>query len=393
MNRSKAPLQVYLDSSDFSNLSNVALHSEYGSVKEALQAAKRRGDIEIRYSYAHVVEAAPTSLEHLPHALDRFRCITELCGLQCLVDPFQVLKLDDDHGNRAMVQNDDGDWCPSFSGSIELPNLSSSMKEEIALLPRALRRKQQRQMFDRAGVLRAETQKSLQSQAGTILSSTQDDYPLDREALVTLEKYVLGVGNKSEAAQALRRSISDLENFARWHAKQWKTTSKLSAWLRDSGENLRSTLAQAGNDVAQLYESGLNQGLSKERMNAVVQDAWSRNSNKTFFRMFEALGGSELPLEASNVQRWQRSPALGVICSVALQIFRLTAFSPKQKRRPLTSDIGDLFHCTYLPWVDIFRADSFVSQAISNARMPIKTSVVSKLRDLPKVIEQRLAAS
>ena len=76
--------------------------------------------------------------------------------------------------------------------------------------------------------------------------------------------------------------------------------------------------------------------------------------------------------------------------TVAAHIARRTGLTPWSPRKPRASDLGDILHCCYLPFVDVFRADSFLAPIIVDANLPLKTVVVGKLLDVPPAIEKCL---
>jgi hypothetical protein len=59
-------------------------------------------------------------------------------------------------------------------------------------------------------------------------------------------------------------------------------------------------------------------------------------------------------------------------------------------RRPARSDGGDLLHLAYLPYCDLFRADTEVAEMVKNCAGGMGGRVVRKLEDLPRAIEERM---
>ncbi|MDR6536980.1 hypothetical protein [Variovorax soli] len=390
------PLQIYLDSSDFSNLSNLARQADYEHVKRFLLNARDRGEIEIRFSYAHVVEAAPTALEHLPFAIARFRSIQELCGPRCLVDPPTIIRHEfpSDHGNPLpSLLRDDGDWCPSFSGTLELPDLGALLQESLSSLPGPERRRKVRQLFDTKGQLRPRALRMVRERAEAILASMQREYPMTAEATRSMERFVVGVGSEAEANRALRDSIKNLEQFAQWHAREWETTSKFSAWLRIYGENIRRNLSHTAGEVRTLYQAELASGRSGDVAKKLLNEGFNRASANFAQGLVKSLHGAGLEGAANATPSWTTSPGLMCIASVAVQAFRRTALDPTQSRKARTSDFGDVCHCIYLPYVDVFRADGFAATAISDADMPVRALVAPNLMQLPDVIRRALSSN
>ena len=388
------PLQVYLDSSDFSVLSNPEPYSAYANVKQILLTLASRGEIEIRFSYAHIVEAAPTAQEHLPYALARFRCITALCGQKCLADPAFVMQqkaMVAGHNTNGGTQilRDDGDWCPSYEVDLEVPDLATAWRAELSTFPRKMRRVQTRKFFDSQGRLRATEHTKLRAQAGGILAAEQHQYPMTPQALAAMERFILGVGSKADVNNTLRQSLNDLEIFAEWHAKYWNSISKFSSWLRQSGDNMKASLELASEAAESSYDMHLLMGKTEREAKAAIANSYMAISAGFASRIAEALNPSRVGGSPTADIDWKTAPALMCVSAVAGSAYRLTSLDPTQKRKARTSDFGDLLHCAYIPYVDIFRTDGFMARAISDAGLPLKTHIVANLLELPKLLWRR----
>jgi hypothetical protein len=72
-----APLRVYLDSNDISNLATNGLFSV---TRKALKDLVATSLLELRFSYFHIVELAPTHANAKPFSLQRAALVEELCG-------------------------------------------------------------------------------------------------------------------------------------------------------------------------------------------------------------------------------------------------------------------------------------------------------------------------
>lgn len=80
------PIRVYLDSSDFSNFSRPTEKNAASiqTLRSKLLNWVENGDIEIRYSMAHIMEAVPVDLDTAELGRLRLNCIKELCGKKFL---------------------------------------------------------------------------------------------------------------------------------------------------------------------------------------------------------------------------------------------------------------------------------------------------------------------
>lgn len=86
------PLQVYLDSSDFSNLANPKTRPQYEDVERRLIGWRDAGLIELRFSYLHVIEGSPVRKEDVPLAVLRLQKVADLCGRKCLVSTISIIE-------------------------------------------------------------------------------------------------------------------------------------------------------------------------------------------------------------------------------------------------------------------------------------------------------------
>ena len=167
------PQTVYLDSSDYSNIASAtgdqpfADRQRWLGLRARILAAKADGKAVFRFSYPIVMEAYPTSPEHLTHGLNRASAISEVCGQSCLVDFLsliteegQALALKNEQFRRESAWRDDGAWHPNPDGLLNdsiadfrtsLPDLLRSQLKGSGLLNRKTRRSIETSMVSRNG--------------------------------------------------------------------------------------------------------------------------------------------------------------------------------------------------------------------------------------------------
>jgi hypothetical protein len=68
-------------------------------------------------------------------------------------------------------------------------------------------------------------------------------------------------------------------------------------------------------------------------------------------------------------------------------VAKASAFTLKGARVPKRSDLGDILHCLYIPFVDVFRADGFMANAIRSANVPTVKKVSASLFDVVRDIQ------
>ena len=81
----------------------------------------------------------------------------------------------------------------------------------------------------------------------------------------------------------------------------------------------------------------------------------------------------------------------GLSTHIALGVYVLRKATEKNQSRVFgKSDYGDLLHAYYAPYMDIYRTDRFMSDALKKILASRKTRVASTLFELPELIENCL---
>jgi hypothetical protein len=122
-NAMDAPLQVYLDSSDYSRLSASRLDATMAATKAQLLHLRDAGICEYRYSYVHILEMAPVNVAAIDASERRLGLAQELCGVKCLYPTDELLRrelaiaMKPAHGSgKALARSDDAEWLPGGYG-------------------------------------------------------------------------------------------------------------------------------------------------------------------------------------------------------------------------------------------------------------------------------------
>ncbi|KWR88898.1 hypothetical protein [Cupriavidus sp. IDO] len=401
--KAAGPLLVYLDSSDFSVLSDSRQRTDkHDEIERRLFEWQSTGEIQLRFSFAHVIEAAPVESSDLEAAKNRLLHIQQLCGSASFADPASVFEseirgagLSADRWGCQSIYRDDGYWMPPLDGlEIGIPSLLSSVQDELSSKPlnRAERRMAKKALFDGKGRLRNASRKPLSGISDPNLRRELDQFPLTPEGLDQVGRFVCGLGSKEQALQAIANSMIDLGCFADWYARKWDQASPLSQSLRQSGEALRAALHHSSSAVRKACETLQSVGESQKAKSAIKEALNSVLENLPKALMCDLAESFGIRLGESAQCSWERTPSLATVARIVCHVGRLSALMANGGRKPRASDLGDTLHAIYLPHVDIFRADGFMANAISDARLPWNTTVVSKLIDLPAAIERRLEA-
>ena len=187
------PLQVYLDSSDFSVLSDTSRRTqEIITLESQLVNWRNAGLIEIRFAYPHLTEAAPLEPQHIEASRCRALKIAELCHGKALAAQDKIFKAEirnliGESVNRDYIYMDDGDWLPDFSdnaiGSDELFDHAKQIQKAVTemRLNRAGTRKALKQLLTTDGELRPLGRELLKKSIPETVAAICEKYPIDEK--------------------------------------------------------------------------------------------------------------------------------------------------------------------------------------------------------------------
>ena len=387
------PLIVYLDSSDYSIFSDDSKRSpEIIKIESQLLKLRDENKIELRFSHINVIEAAPTKPEDKLSSLKRLQTIKKFCGQKCLASYVLILENEIEFLRKQKtisvqfnVLNENGIWFPDFADIKEFSCIAEDIKEEISKIPdRKKRRIAERKFFNANGSVK-NASAFLKGSAESFAENICSKYPiLEKDAKLAAESYFRN-GSMTKFIQSFSKSLSNLEILSDWYALSWDDATQLSSFLREIGEDLLISLGQLRDKSIELTNhyklEGLNDTQIKNKMNESFDGLLNSLPNSILNRL------NKNHASISNQVNWNLCPSLFTITTLSVHLAKLNSLT---KRKPKTSDLGDILHASYLPYVDIFRADANTTSIIEQAKLPFKTRVVSKLIDLPSDIENLL---
>ncbi len=405
------PLRIYLDSSDFSNLSNESQVQNAKERKEVeLQLIRWRdeGCIKILFSGAHVAEAAPTDIAMMDSAIKRFEKIYELCGTCCLKSNFFIFRKEIDSlfqkiakPNDVDIYSDDGDWF--FSGDINF----SSLREEClrkniyhSAYNRPERRRLEKGCFDSSGRIKRAGWERLAALAPTVLERIMERYPMPDHVKKTLWDYFFGIENEKNALDKFRLMFSDLRELKNFYKANPQEADKFSSWLR------RARYYEITQNARKWFEGS---NFSEEHIQYIKDEAlklrrggFSEKENKFFIYYVDRFCKDHGPsVEDEQLNKltpsWERSPGLLTFSALQARVVYESALNADLLvgsdgvAKPKKSDFCDFCHAFYLPYVDIFRADRNMAKILNEDIKPnLKTKIVGDFIGLPNVIEECL---
>lgn len=376
-------VQVYLDSSDFSNLCRL----ENNGLLNKLLEYRALGLVEYRFSIVHVLEGVAVTREYIEESRGRFEIMTELCGTQCLIPPFELIKLEAEPLEFSPF-GENGEWLPLDKlDDLEIPSFVQTCKEllEEPGLNRQQRRVLAKQIFNSKGQLTPLAIKQLGNRPQELIRDFSERYPLSEAGINLVLNAAMGQASRQSVIQELKNSILLLNSFNEWPSKKWEEMRPILEWLRKQGSKLQSMLTQMKSQVDGVTEKSMALGMTEFEVAKNLKELDKKLMRELPRILLKAL---RVSAEAVSTISWERTPALMTVCGFAASLTRASSFAVRNHRSSKQSDFGDLLHSTYLPYVDLYRTDGFAGSQLRGG--PDSEKIVVNLRSLQSAIEHKI---
>lgn len=400
------PLQVFLDSNDISNLASPSKRSEeVVSVENQLIRWRDAGLIEIRFSYSLVMEAAPLSPKDSENFVLRARKIEELCKRKALAALDTVLEVE----FRALQKKcaiskdfifmDNGRWMPSLSPNIPGTQAINHKSKIIELLSKeGLNDFQIQQALPKFltqnGKPRYHLKKKLRAMVPHTMNSLRELFPLDEATCYRFANQILDDKfDDVEFASAISTFFCDLNLFAKWFVVQHEIMAPTASWIRQNGQETAKSLSAIRKNMDGLIQSQISYGISPAKINKTNKDNFRTSMQNSIGSVVPdmALKFGVEGIENVNYSKMdQIAPGLYTQLGFWWGSARKTLLPLTNARSPELSDAGDMLHCMYLPYVDVFRADRYAGGVLKELKLPFPTLIVTNFLELPDVISKRL---
>ncbi|MNJ17951.1 hypothetical protein D3C77_122430 [compost metagenome] len=368
------PLVIYLDSSDFSNLSNPEGNQEKkNGIKNKLKSWIDAGQVEIRYSMTHIMEALPTQESAMELGRLRLSCIQELCGSKVFVDQITLITNELSLPENQEVLNDDGCWFPLSSILGEFAKESGETK--------MLNRKERR-------LLAAEMRKS---RSDLSFSSEQEEmsaqFPFKRDKAA---KVLKNPNNPDVFQAALTESLKDLSHLFTWHEEHWDLKTEFSSILREFGGGISNIFIDAAQEISGFYAELEMLGESEQVVDQKIKNFVKAISDDAPQDLANSLREDLAPNAPPVVIGKDNTPAIFVLSKLLMHNIKSSVIPRQRPRIPKASDLGDVMHALYLPYVDFFRADAATAHIINSQDFGFRAVVVTSLEKLVDAVGNRL---
>lgn len=403
----KRPIQVYLDSNDYSDLSKAMNDPRHPYVKifEGLCSYVDRGKIEIRFSPIHIIEMAHIDARSKDAALVRARCLKRLTDGKCFrywdeAIAFECRDFIDGMMSFESVTNDNAVWHPDIS--IVARSMKQTFADEAKKCiadsgsNRHQRRMLERQYFPNGQLSRKSVNFLKASQRELLMKKMSQDFPVGermwREDMML--KYVVGEVSAAEIVYEMGVVLRDVETFIGWtHETRGRKLHWLS-WLRDFGRELNAKVETLREDYDRSIRPYMEPDQAKSKMRQVLENRMPEMREGRLSRVREGALELETPIDITDgkLKKILASP-LGSIPLLDSHLFFFCEYfsrNVRMDRKTEPSDAADLHHMAYMPYCDFFRADTDAADFLKQYAKLMNVTVVPRLRELPKLIDDEL---
>lgn len=392
-------LTVYLDSQDYSVLTDPKRKTpELVEIDRALKAFKSSGKVKFVFSAVTVSENVATTYEASLLALRKGELLSELCGANALISLDRILELEICSLRDRTVPSSDvidqfGNWFPNIpkiSVSDKSGNMLQVFLEEHWIqdgLSRAERRVRKREFF-KNGRPREKLKRLLDERyMSGCVELLRQQFPMKIESAETITKFLLGSVHESDFEDAVFDSMRDPKFMMHWFTTEFSLTSPIAEMVRAPGREI-------GEQFRRLIE------FSIARMEAhsdfvshkgKIIESWRSGMEFTLLSIIRRAADEKntgiVNFDLEGIEMF--CPG---VTSVVKSLFSSAWENVGGSRKKLLEDsqLVDAMHAMYAPYVDVFRADRFMSPHIQKHVKSRGTIVVPTLDKLIDVIEKNL---
>jgi hypothetical protein len=349
--QNRRPLTVYLDSSDYSVLSNRA---EYAKCLNELNSFSQSGRVIFVFSCAVVSEMLPINRDHLLAANSRINLMNKLCK-RAFPDSSEVIRGEVTSALR-LKGAPKNLLIPKYGW---MPTLANKNKPKIKLkFPNGANKSKFYSTVKR--------------------HSSELGYPARLSELALAVS--IGAISEDDAALSAVYESRDIEFLLNSINLRFEISSILSKSIRQPSLEFCENINKAALEFANLDMGKIER-----------DEKFENNLLNVVNNISKSLGGNiQRELTLASIKKCCPGLVTSIMSSCASVIESLHGKNP---RTPKTSDFADSVHALYAPYVDFFRADKYMSIHIKNS-CPFKSvNVVNNLLELPDMIRARLENS
>jgi len=360
------------------------------------------------FSSVVVCEAVPLTPNSIPLAAQKADFLSDLCGKNALVSFDKLLSKEMAVllGKAVTPVNaidPEGNWFPE----IGIPDRGSDIWQHIEFLlnedlkQTGMTRQQRRatsRKFVKNGHPRPEFQALLDRQDGKEISAAfVAQYPMRPEHANLMSQYILGRASETQFMDALIGSLRDPRWMMRWFASNYSLASPISEIVRKPGRELGEqirTLVKLSLDYANKLVALNPTGHNPLGRHGKLTKQWADFQDRQILNITRTLSNEWFHTEITDVNIDDVNASCRGLVTVLRSLYSSAweNIGGSRKEEPSESQFVDALHALYAPYVDVFRADRFMSPHIERqVTRKDGTTVVAKLQQLPEAIEKRVS--
>jgi len=395
------PVQVYLDSNDYSVMSDPRRAGDV-AVQDALRYLReetRSGTIEVRFSIIHITEACHRDDVSKPLAVARAKLIGELSGPKVMRHLWDIVADEVTAARHAGIEgveasDDSGRWFP------RIPNLGGDIRQAVesgiqegadsVALNRKARRAAQRLIGTR-------------ERPGPTRKSAFDDrakmavlcarYGMSERFVAERLSSRLTDGRTTDAqlAKLVESEMFEPVRFVGHYLDRHERDRSVRDSVRSLGERMIDGVQNLRGMLDQLRQStGATETRPFEEARAGIRSALGGFRRSMIEAAARAAGVSDASAALAWLDEAPRERFLGLeALAIATEEWLLgVAGGARHPRAPTPSDAGDLLHAFYLPYVDVWRGDRHARHAARQAARLRDTEIAPSLEALPQSVER-----
>lgn len=389
------PIRVYLDSCDYSVLSNPRNQTARSiELCEKLRSWAKSGEVEFLFSGTHLSEMAPLDASYTPAATARADLLVDLCGRKSFVScdrllSFELMSIYQPLDCNDLVLSMNAEWFPDVSDSVsQIVNVANQTVNDISK-QYGLNRQQRRQLkqnFFKHGHPKRNTDLNISGVYEEILAS----YPMREQDARVISQYILGTVTAQQVHEALLESLRDPRWMTLWFATNFDKLTPLSTMVRAPSQALKTIIQGIYEQTAILRNVDKTIG-TNQVSDYLTSRSFKEEQDKLFVNVATRLQSALLNIDAPELTvevLYNKCPGY----SAFLRSFLSSMCSSlgKNPRSPKDSDLVDSIHAMYAPYVDVFRADNYMTPHIQKQVARHGTIVAPNLDALLFAIEQKL---
>ena len=381
-----AKIIVYLDSSDYSTLSNTSANDgELETIRADLLELANHPSVTFAFSGVHLAEISPLETQYLHRAISRADLLVDLCGRNALISIDRLFKaeitcLATGASTPPAVLSDNGIWYPEVNDTIspfKHPELKISINRSME--EKGMNRQSRRQansLLYSGNKPRGLMTEFIKKQADDgDLTEVLKSFPMRPQAADVLQRYMCGQASQEEGEAAFHESLRDPRWMMRWFAEHHNELHPIISWVREPSQKMAKMVRKIATDA----------------LGNIAASDWEAQADMLVVDVANTLLNSIFPSATADytlglVEKY--CPGLSItIRSNHSSIRDSLGIIP---REPKDSDLADTLHAAYAPYVSIFRADKYMAPHIQKYVTRHGTKVVARLKDLPNEIRSQI---